>query len=285
MRRRPFGFIAMSLTLGLCACPRIEAARVVPEPARCQQVLCGGDVAVKTSLPVRTELTTAECKTVCASIWCGARPIGPEPGCVLDRSQTVSCSSTAYDCGHTFPRVCNASNCAGCCRGGDGTCDLSPSALVCGGESCLTCRQDAGTRDPRCSSAGCLALVGCGASLEGAPRLSVCIGDAGVPATFDPLRFCPATCEAADAGALLACASALGDRCADAGAAAPDLFVRECGAVVDAGADLACLDGCAGARRLCDERCPSSITSFDECMNCSARCGLNWVGCAKTCSR
>lgn len=269
--------------LALCAaCPRIESARIAAEPAsgECERALCGAEVAVKTSLALGTELTRAECESVCASRWCGFAPIAQGPGCQLLGPETVLCSAVAYDCGYSFGSVCNASNCAGCCRAGDGSCDLSPTALVCGGESCLTCRKGAGARDSRCSREGCLALRECGSGLAGEPRPSACLKDAGIPAGFDALRYCPAACDAADAGALLACASGLGSRCADAGA---DLFASECSGRGDAGVDLSCLDACEGTRRLCDERCPAP--SFQQCMDCSARCGLEWVQCAKTCAR
>ncbi|MDP2271952.1 MAG: hypothetical protein Q8K32_14520 [Archangium sp.] len=277
-----FGRVVMGvvmLSLG-AACPRIEPARITADPAsgECERALCGGEVAVKTSLAVGTQLTRAECESACEARWCGLAPIVPGPGCQLLGPETLRCDAVAYDCGYSFGSVCNASNCAGCCRGGDGTCDLSPAALVCGGESCLTCRQDAGARDPRCSREGCLALRECGSGLAGEPRPNACLQDAGIPPGFDALRYCPAACDASDAGALLACASSLGAQCADAGAS-------ECSTVGDAGVDLACLDGCEDTRRLCDERCPSSLTTFDQCMDCSARCGLEWVQCAKTCGR
>ncbi|MDP1821862.1 MAG: hypothetical protein Q8L48_01405 [Archangium sp.] len=231
---------------------------------------------MKTSLAVQTPLTPAECKAVCASEWCGGRPIGPDPGCSLSDPQNVLCGSTATDCGYTFPSVCNASNCAGCCRDGDGSCDLS--AFACGGASCSTCRADAGD----CTPANCAALQACGGELEGLPRLASCVPDGGSAQSVDPWRYCPETCAAEEAGSLLGCASTIALQCADAGADARNLLTKTC-APRDGGIDAGCVDACGTVRTTCDQRCPASTTSVDSCMSCSAQCGLDWSRCARAC--
>lgn len=193
-------------------------------------------------------------------------------GCCID-------GKCAADCGETFRPICNAGNCAGCCRDGDGTCDLS---RACGGQSCsYACPADAGP-DPRCSADNCLALLQCRVELEGEPRFQQCArADGGVPTGVDLTGYCPAACDAAGAGALLACAASLSGQCADAGTGAPDLLAAQCVPPPDAGTDAACLSTCDSERRACDGRAP--LTSFAACMDASAQCGLTWSRCAQRC--
>ena len=279
--RTTMALVTLCLTAG---CPRVEVARVVAEPpaGQCQSAYCGGGVAVKTSLPSRTPLTSAECKSVCASIWCDADPIGPSPGCWLDDPQKVRCGAIAYDCGYTFGGSCDPVTCAdGCCADGDGSCYRGPGAQSCGGARCGVCKPDAGLPETRCSPGNCAALAACGAQLEGQPRLETC----GVDAGFDPSLYCPEVCLAAGAGELLACASTVLAQCVDAGTAAIDVLSANCKSTPDGGVELTCLEACGTVRAECDQRCNPSGTSLESCKNCAAQCGLDWTRCSLTCRR
>lgn len=254
-----------------CSSPiSLRIAPLTPPPASCDATLCGGSVQVTTTLAPNTVLTAAECKSVCASMWCGTGipPIGGLPGCTLGNPSTVNCGAIAYDCGETFGTHCGSDNCAGCCRA-DGSCAQEWGA--CGGASCLTC-----ARDQRCSATACAALSACGGQLEAAPRVSTCAdADGGINPSLDLTQACLDACNASDAGAVLECARARVGTCDDAGV----VFATQC--VPDAGAPSACVSACVAERNRCDQACPRN--SFTQCMGCSTSCGLTFAQCATAC--
>lgn len=248
--------------LALCAACRIErVAPTQPPPKQCQAALCGGDVPVRTSLAVGATLTAAECKSLCADLWCGTEPIGGAPGCWLWVPQTVHCGSIASDCGEVFTPGCGPANCAGCCD--YGTCTNAFGS--CGGVSCTDCTG--------CTAAACAALTACGIRLEAEPRPSICAGlDGG---SLEPSAWCPSACFESRAGATAQCALRLGGSCGDGG------FEAQC--AVDAGAPSSCVSACANARDTCELACPKS--SSMECTTCSADCGLAFARCRSACGR
>lgn len=110
---------------------------VEPPPSQCDPFFCGGEVKVQTSLSPRTALTAAECRSLCAPLWCDRAPIGPAPGCELLNAGSVSCSAVVYDCGYDFGTTpCGPSNCDGCCES-DGGC--ASRLGHCGGTTCEVC--------------------------------------------------------------------------------------------------------------------------------------------------
>jgi hypothetical protein len=255
---------SLALTvLAACSTPRVV---VVPPdsgtPGVCSPQECGAPVRVSTSLAPGTALTADECATICASVWCGNKPIGNPPNCLLADATTVQSGATVYDCGYCFgecaigPGACGD----GCCDPGSGCCRAT-SALYCRGLSCFDCPAP----DPRCSLDGCRTFESCGTQLAAEPRAAACAdADGGVDPNVELAAYCPDACNAMDAGAVLQAG------CSDAG-------TTDAG-TPDAGA---CVDACRSTRTSCDQACPRS--SFRACMDCSARCGIDLAHCLSGC--
>ncbi|MDP1825624.1 MAG: hypothetical protein Q8L48_20355 [Archangium sp.] len=261
MRRTRFRAV-LALMVGVAGCPRITPERIdVPDAGTCNASLCGTSVAVKTTLAPATPLTTEECERVCASAWCGAKPISPTgPGCTLESATSVACGSIAYDCGYcVFGCGGGGPGCGeGCCDGVSNCC--RPAARSCRGLGCGSCPPI----DPRCSLEGCRSFKACGGQLSAEPRASAC-GDAR-DAGIDLVEYCPDACNAMAAGAQLAAACG-----------------TDAGAAVDAGTHFP--DGgvcdCEPKRDACERACSQS--SVRTCLDCAAGCAIDFARCTTQC--
>lgn len=254
--RRFLGAVAMGV---LAACPTTRIVGTEPASGTCTPRACGATIGVSTSLAVGTALTAAECASVCAPVWCQYKPIGNPPGCTLTSATTVACEATVFDCGYCFGQCVNVPGACGdgCCNTGTGCCQAA-SAPHCRGQSCSEC----GPPDPRCSVPGCGAFKACGGGLAAEPLVGACAdADGGIDPSVDLASYCPDACNALEAGALVEAG------CVDGGAGASD-----------AGS---CIAACHSARGRCEQSCPRS--SFRECMDCSARCGIDLAHCLRKC--
>jgi hypothetical protein len=299
-----------------CSTPPPRIVAVPPDsgtPGVCSPQDCGATVSVITSLSQNTALTPDECATICASVWCGKKPIGLPPGnpnCMLVDTTAVSCGATASgcgepcmgatDCGYCFGEcVVNPGSCSGgCCNKYSGCCGPPPSALYCRGFFCSDCPPP----DPRCSLDACRAFKSCGGQLAAEPSATACAdADGGVDPTVDIADFCPDACNAMDAGAAVqaACSDAgtldagtLDAGTLDAGtldAGNPDAGNPDAGnpdaGNPDAGNPDAgsCVEACWSTRTACDRACPR-FRSFRDCMYCSAECGVDLGHCLSGCN-
>lgn len=243
----------LALLLLLTGCPRITPD--VADAGQCNPAQCGTSVAVTTRLTPSTVLTEQECTSVCASAWCGARPIGDLPGCTLVSSTSVACGSTAYDCGYC---VGGSEPCSNGCYEFASNCCRS-TARSCRGLRCESCP----AIDPRCSLDACQSFKSCGGRLLAEPRPGVC-GDAGI----DLATYCPDACNSMAAGAFLEafCSS-------DGGAVMP----ADAGSLKNDGG--AC--DCESTRETCETAC--SRTTATNCLDCAANCGIDFARCLQSC--
>jgi hypothetical protein len=140
----------------------------------------------------------------------------------------------------------------------------------------LSCGGGAGEGgDRRCSLANCQILESCGLLIEGQPLPHECRQKTGGgPEMASIAKYCPAACEAGGGGAVLECTVHPPD-----GSVAQCVFPPACNA--GGGQPNACTDACAQKRDACEATCPT--TSFDACLDCSARCGLDLVRCLRPC--
>jgi hypothetical protein len=230
----------------LAGCTQPRLAPIPDSGVACNE--CGGTVPVQTALPAGTQLTDAECASVCEPVWCGQRSY---LGCML-HSGFVACSGPAADCGEQCdpfffgsPERCGD----GCANYSPPTCCDAQAPLYCRGLACSACAAP----DPRCSLDACRTFLACGGALEADPRPQSCAdADGGVDPSVELARYCPDACNAMNAGALLDAG------CTDAG-------------VIDGGG------ACSAQRDSCERACPT--TSYRDCMNCSARCGIAFARC------
>lgn len=249
---------ALVVGLVFAACPRITVE--APDAPTCTPALCGAVVRVKTQLPSGTPLTAAECKTLCASVWCDYTPIDQRSvGCSLVSGTEVSCGSTAYDCGETFGGCAGIGGSActsGCCDQTSNSCRAAGPQCTLGG-SCSQCPPP----DERCSLDACMAFKSCGGQLPTEPRVSACAdADGGVDPLVDLTGYCPDACNAAHAGGSMACPFDGGVSASDGGT---------------------CATGCENARATCETSCPKS--DYASCISCAARCGVTFGQCQRGC--
>jgi hypothetical protein len=110
------------------------------------------------------------------------------------------------------------------------------------------------------------------------PDISWCVRKGVPPDGFDSTRYCPAACAALGAGELAACIAENRSLCEDP--RSRDDALREA-CMSWRTIEPECEADCMRARRSCDEGC--SVSTFQECMDCSAECGLALASCSRKC--
>lgn len=146
---------------------------------------------------------------------------------------------------------------------------LLAAALSCGGKG------------GDCSRANCDVLRNrCALAVSGIPDLQLCQQKAGpMPTGFDEGKYCPAACEAAGSGPVVACIVA--EAQVDAISSCSEALVK-CKANTG-NASPSCAGACASSRANCEALCPSG--TFEGCADCSAACGIKEATCVNACPR
>ena len=138
--------------------------------------------------------------------------------------------------------------------------------------------------DSRCNEQNCKTLVTqCRVELQGDANVAACTSFGTVPAGYDMFQFCPAACNETGSGELVQC---FVDHPACGGTldGGQDATIMACEKPSTATFDAACDKACNDARKTCEAPCKSTA-SFDACMHCAAKCGLDFIDCDKKCSK
>ena len=158
---------------------------------------------------------------------------------------------------------------------------------------------------PGCTQANCEALINaCRVDLVGSPAAN-CNNVAPAPANFNFAAYCVDACNAQrGAGVTVQCIANKADECRDAGLQTANV-IASC-ENLDAGAfaEQMCDDRCVADRKTCDDKCSggrpcancrnagmpdcASVcpdAGYQDCTDCSAKCGLTYVACSAACPR
>lgn len=160
-----------------------------------------------------------------------------------------------------------------------------------------------------CTAENCKLIVGaCRVEFQGGPtQFAACYFNKPTQPA-DTTKYCVDACNAhLGNGNVASCLAANADTCRDGGFAGFAKVIDLCADKTARGPETACDDKCLATQASCDAKCSGGKAcdtclraggscgdvcvkyegdgGFDQCLDCSAKCGLQYVHCADACPR
>ena len=166
--------------------------------------------------------------------------------------------------------------------------------------------------DCRCAQPGCtydnckLLIDACRVEFAGGPdQVAECTGYDRPPMPPDWAKYCVDACNAHEGnGALASCIAGKAGECIDGGFRGIDAVIKSCESMTPPpGPQKSCDDQCRATQKQCDTKCSGgdpcdqclragqncnglcTDAGWQACLDCSAKCGLDYVACSDHCPR
>lgn len=180
-------------------------------------------------------------------------------------------------------------------------------SLLCG--AILLSTSSCSQQQAGCTAENCKLIVfACRVEFQGGPTQYAECSFNKPTEPVDNIRYCVDACNAhLGNGNFASCLAANAETCRDGGLAGISRAIDLCSDKTGKGSQKTCDDACLAAQATCDEKCSGGrpcdrclrsggscgsvcVTyagdgGFNQCLDCSAKCGLQYVQCSDSCPR